>query len=177
MKIYIPQHLLKLPLLANLSAMIRAYAEERGTEGEWKDNWIDRNDPVIKFLRLVITEDMIDTSTQSLDDVIVYISKLFYSVKGTSKVFEYIKRYLGLDIVGDIKYSVDSLSLRISNVSQTDETNFSTSLQEFLEALLYFREFHLEMDGVEITIQSSISNNVGGDSLTYSVFSPEIMTL
>lgn len=177
MKIYIPQHLLKLPLLANLSAMIRTYAEERGQEGEWEDNWIDRNDPVIKFLRLCITEDMIDTSTQTLEDVITYISKLFYSVKGTSKVFDYIKKYLGLEIVGDIKYSVDSLSLRISNVSQTDETNFSTSLQEFLEALLYFREFHLTMDGVEITIQSSINNNVGGDSLTYSVFSPEIMTL
>lgn len=177
MKIYIPQHLLKLPLIKNLSDLIQAYAEERSGQGEWEDNWLDRNDPVIKFLRLCITESMIDTSTQTLDSVIGYLSKLFYSVKGTSKVFEYINKYLGLDIVGDITYSVNSLSLRISNVSQTDETTFSTSLQEFLEALLYFREFHLEMDGVDLTIQSSISNNVGGESMTYSVFTPKIFEL
>ena len=172
MKIYIPPHLLKIPLIKNLSSLIQAYAEERNGQGEWEDNWLDRNDPVIKFLKICITEDMIDTSTQTIDSVIGYLTKLFYSVKGTSKVFDYIRKYLGLDIVGDINYSVRSLSMRISNVSQTDETTFSTSLEEFLEALLYFKEFHLEMDGVELTIKSSINNNVGGESITYTSFTP-----
>lgn len=172
MKIYIPPHLLKIPLIKNLSDLIQTYSEEKSGQGEWEDNWLDRNDPVIKFLKICITKDIIDTTSQDLNSIIGYLTKLFYSVKGTSKVFDYVKKYLGLSIVGDISYSVRSLSIRISNVSQTDETTFSTSLEEFLSALLYFKEFHLEMDGVELTIKSSINNNVGGESMTYSSFTP-----
>lgn len=175
MKIYIPRHLLKLPLINSMAKMITEYANI-AQEDEWQDDWLMRNDPVRKFLDICITEKMIGEG-QDRDSVISYLTKLFYSVKGTLKVFDYIQEYLELDIVGDINYNVDYISLMVTNISQTDETGFSESLKGFLDALIYFRDFKLEMDKVDLTIESSISNNVGGTSLTYKIFSPQVMTL
>lgn len=173
MKIYIPRHLLKLPLINQMAQLIQAYSQEITGEEEWQDNWLVRNDPVLKFLYICINNKMIGEG-QDIDSVISYLAKLFYSVKGTLKVFEYMKKYLGLEIDGDITYNVSSISLRVSNVNQTNEENFSDSLENFLRALVYFRDMKLEMNGVDLDIESSISNNVGGNSLTYRIFQPVI---
>lgn len=173
MKIYIPRHLLKLPLINQMAQLITEYAKDITEGEEWQDNWLMRNDPVLKFLYICIGPESIKDE-QDRDSIISYLARLFYSVKGTLKVFEYMKKYLGLKIDGDIAYNVNEISLTVLDVNQTNEENFAESLSNFLKALIYFKDIRLSMGGVDLDIESSISNNVGGSSLTFKIFQPVI---
>lgn len=175
MKIYIPRHLLKLPLINNLARLIQEYSSITQEE-EWEDKWLERNDPVLRFLNICIKDNMIPEG-QDREAVITYLSHLFYSVKGTVKVLEYVRKFLGIDIIGDIYYDVNTISIHVTNITQTDEVNFVESFKAFLEALLHFRRFDIEMDGADIIVESSVFNNIGGKIQNYCIFSPQILEL
>lgn len=180
MKIYIPQHLKKLPIIDQMDRLIRGYAEYIGNTNQ-EDilpstySYDLLNDPVCRFLSLCMSlsgKNLISPENKE-EDVIKYLTRLFYSVKGTVKVFEYMKKYLGLEIVGDIIYTVDYVEIRITGLSLTDEGNFTYSFRNFLSSLIYFRELVLELDDVDITIRSVISNSVGTNNIIYKVFDVE----
>lgn len=175
MKIYIPAHLKNLEVINKLSKMITEYSENYYEESQesFSDFYSSLNsDPVKKFLSMRITEV---PEGQSLNNIITYISRLFYSVKGTNKVFDYMKKYLNLNIVGDIIYTTKYIEFTISDIDLTDESNFSETLKNFLEALLYFEELRLNIPTVSLNIQGKFDNYFDSKVVTYKKYKSETL--
>lgn len=174
MDIYVPPHLKKIPLINQMCQAIEGYAEYYE---DYSSNFDDyryflKLDPVKRFLSLCIPQGDIDDDEYELR--INYISKLFYSVKGTNKVLEYMKRYLSsLDIQGDIIYTINYIEINLGNVCLDDEVLFYQCLDDFLKELLYFEKISINSNVVNLKISSKIDNIINAGITVYSSFSPE----
>lgn len=163
MKIYIPDHLKSLKIIEQMDQMIKEYSSKYYTSNS--DSFNDyyyslMSDPVKKFVSLCISKDSINES-QDYEEVINYISKLFYSVKGTIKVFDYMKTYLGLVFEGDLVYSTQYIEFKLSDLTLSDENLFYESLTDFLDALLYYRELRINIDSIDLDLTGDINNFIG----------------
>lgn len=170
MKIYIQPHLKKIEVIDQLEKMVRGYSDYYVENvNSFADYYYYdlKNDPVKKFLRLCIQTVSGD---QDYEEVINYLSRLFYSVKGTVKVFDYMKQFLGLKFEGDIVYTTKYIEFKLSEISLTDENLFYESLQEFLEALLYFQELRSSIDSVDLVLGGEIISSVGSGIIGYNKF-------
>lgn len=170
MKIYIPQHLREVDIIDQLYRMIEAYGKEYSNTTNdsfsgYQNYRVD--DPVKKFLELCISEDSIGEN-QDYDEVIRYLSKLFYSVKGTIKIFDYIATFLGLDLDGDILYDGQTITMNFINLNVPNEALFYESLRNFLDALICYVELNTNIDTVDLTIQSNFINYIGGNLRSYN---------
>lgn len=175
MKVYIPNHLRKITIIDQLARMIQEYSTnyyEESTDSFGDYYYSLKNDPVSKFLTLCISEDSIGKD-QNYEDVINYLSRLFYSVKGTVKVFEYMKSFLGLQFSGDIIYTTEYIEFNLSNVSLSDENLFYESLKNFLDALLYYKELRTNIGTVNLVLTGNINNYVGTNLECYNKFVAE----
>lgn len=178
MKIYIPQHLKQLEIIDTLSKMILEYGKYwSGEMNSFSDFYSYlKKDPVQKFL-----SSCLNTATlapgQDPEVVLTYITKLFYSVKGTSKVFDYMKKYLGLNISGDIIYNPELTEIVISSIELDDESTFIESFQEFLKALLIFKDIQISIPEINLVLQDSINSTVGGQAVTYKVTLSRVFSL
>lgn len=158
--------------------LIEAYTKE----GKYVDNTIDtfnnyyyylNTDPVNKFLHFCILESdwSKDHPNEDYESVISYVSRLFYSVKGTCKVFEFMKKYLNLKIT-DIVYTVQNLSFTIEEIelSDIDEKVFYDSLIDFLEALLYFGKADIKIELIKLKLSNTLHNYTGANIVTYKEY-------
>lgn len=173
MNIYIPQHLRKIGVIKQLCQMVQAYGdpenpyylEATGAFDNYK--YCLKLDPVKRFLSLCIPESKYIDSDQDYDAVLSYLSALFYSVKGTLKVFEYMKKYLGLEFQGEIVYTTKYVEFSLKNLKVDDESIFSEAMRDFLNALLYFQEFIFNSNIIGISIESEIKNKLSAGIITY----------
>ena len=179
MKIYIPEHLKKIKLIRDLCKMISEYSEHYYSDNSSSFNdyyYYLKKDPIQKFLSLCITKDNI-AEGQDLEEVIKYISRLFYSVKGTSKVFDYMKKYLGLSISGNIIHNSNYIEITLTSVNLNDEGGFVDAFRDFLEALLYFRELNIVIPEVNLQLKGNIDSEFGGEAVVYKVFVSGILDI
>lgn len=170
MNIYIPSHLRKIGVIGKMCEAIQEYANYwEDTESSFDDYYYYlKIDPVKRFLNLCISEDSI-VSGENYETVINYLSRLFYSVKGTVKVFEYMRRYLGLSIQGEIIYTTKYIEITLAEISLSDEERFITCLSEFLSALLYYGELRLHVGTINMSLSSDIRSLVSGDVIGYNL--------
>lgn len=113
------------------------------------------------------------TPDQKYDEVIRYLTKVFYSVKGTPKVFDYLEKYL---IETDkINYDGGTINIEIDTITLEDEGMWSSAFEKFLDSLCYFHTLDLKMDQVTIKIESEINNSVGTIIVCFKEFSPEVL--
>lgn len=177
MNIYIPKHIKKIGVVDKMCKLIEGYANSQyvvNIEDSFNNyNYYLKTDPVIKFLHICISRDTWNNNhpSEDYDSVISYISRLFYSTKGTCKVFDYIQKYLELDIY-DIQYTVKKLSFTIREVNlvDIDEKVFYDSLIDFLEALLYFGEVTIRIENIKLWLSNTLQNYIGEKTITYKEY-------
>lgn len=167
MNIFIPKYLReRVKIIDQLYNMIRAYYEEYSQTKE-EDSFDQfrfsrRNDYVVRFLDYVIPTKYITTEvngeTVTVEDkttretALNYLSKLFYSVKGTYKVLDYLIDYNILNADEnwwnlnnlnnnkvDISYTARSIDVKVDELPDgLDRELYCDYLEKFLCALLYF---------------------------------------
>lgn len=170
MKVYIPKHLRNLEIVDQMYNMIKSYSENY-TESEDSFNLYQSNlkyDPVRVFVESRVTGDDI-SSDQDYDTVINYLTELFYSVKGTVKVFTYMEEYLNLGVTRGSSwytYTPAILTVDLQNLDVPDSSVFYTQLYNFLSALLYFGMLQIE-GNLNITLKEEIVSYYGSDCLCY----------
>ena len=70
-------------------------------------------DPVRDFVETLVGPEL-EESEADYENVLDYITRMFYSVKGTAKVFDYMDRFFpGFKRSGDIVYDGETLSLSL----------------------------------------------------------------
>ncbi len=152
MKLYIKENLRSIPIINQLYNIVKAYSQTYAEEDE-QDSMEDykyslRNDHVQRFIDYVVP----DSSNQEVrKNKILYLTCLFYCVKGTYKVLDYMIDYGLVD--AEITYTAKNISISINTIPESlDRDLFCTYLEKFLASLLYF-------ELLDITI-SSLSVNV-----------------
>ena len=170
MKIYIPKNLTNIEIVSQLKKMIDGYAEYyEETSGSF-DNYYYylKNDDVKRFITLCISEETLDSS-QEYSEVINYISRLFYSVKGTPLVFNYIEKYLGIKLK-NIVYTAETISFEVEEIETFNINSFVNSLRNFLSALLYYGELTSTIEMINLIIKGEIHTNVSSGIIRYKEF-------
>ena len=176
MELYIPEHLRRIPLIGQLCTLVTKYQdwyEESPTDSFNDYEYSLSTDPVRKFIKECIPEETWELEDQDYTTVINYLAKLFYSVKGTNIVFEYMKRYLNLTFVGDIIYTSEHVEFGLTSLNTSDETLFRDLLEGFLGALLFYSTLTLNIAKINIEIDSTITKYIQAGAVTYRVYSPE----
>lgn len=126
------------------------------------------NDPVKTFVKFCLPEDTIKVGDYKT--TINYITHLFYSVKGTIKVIEYMKSYLNLKLNDDFFYSPKKIRLSFKELNTLNDTLFYNLLRDFLNALLYFNTAIVSTTDGDFYLDDVIKNVVGNKIITYKVF-------
>lgn len=175
MKIYIPRHLRKIGVVSQMCELISLYSSSPIYSNNSLDSFNNyyyylNTDPVNRFLHFCISSDDL-VYGEDYESVINYISRLFYSVKGTYKVFDCMRKYLGFEI-NNLVYTVKELSFTISEVtlSDIDESVFYNSLIDFLSALLYFSSVNIKIELIRLQISNKLKNYTGAHIVTYKEY-------
>ncbi len=132
---------MELPVIQQL---VELYEEYRGnyydsTENSFQSYYSSFDiDPVRDFIETIIGPDL-EATEADYENVLNYITRMFYSVKGTAKVFDFMDRFFpGLQRSGDIVYDGENISLTLVLDNALDNTvEFREGLLSFLQALLW----------------------------------------
>ena len=118
-------------------------------------------DPVKRFLSVMLIND------ETAD--INYLTRLFYSVKGTIQVLNYLKKYLGLEM--SYTYETTCLKLNVERIELdiVDEGTLRVLFTDFLKTLLFFKELDLSVSLVEMHLKSNLPNYVAIDSMLVNI--------
>ena len=172
MRIYIPQHLKKLGIFRDLAKMITEYESKYYVAPQYSFSGYQsymKIDPVLRFVGFCIKKEE-DQSQEEYQAIIDYVTRLFYSVRGTRRVFDYISRYLGIKFVGNPVYTVKTISFSIENdTTWYDVSLFNSYLLEFLECLLYYESLSYKVD-LNLNIQETKEFYYGVDIMTYKIY-------
>lgn len=151
--------------------MIEKYGSEyKVTESSFSDYQTNMKiDPVLRFVGFCVKKKE-DQSEEEYEAILSYIVRLFYSVRGTKRVFDYISRYLGIRFAGDPIYTSKSISFSIdNNTSSYDVSLFNTYLIEFLDTLLYYENLGYKVDwNLDITGEEELY--CGMNIMTYKLY-------
>ena len=174
MKIYIPSHLRKIGLIDMMYQMISHYTTLlESSEDSFDDyHYILKIDPVRKFLNLVYPNSWPE---EIKEETITYLSSMFYSVKGTFKVLDYLVNYgilsgwTNKDVTSQISYSSRKVSISIALVTQ-DEKLFCEYLEQFLCALLYFDELEISIEKIETEVNDRSTTSINHKASFYQYY-------
>ena len=168
MKIYIPSHLKKIKIVEQLSQMIEVYgvlAEEEQSLNKDPYYYYYKQlnyDPVKKFVGLCLSSKISDEVV--LENTVNYITHLFYCVKGSLKVFDYIENHLKINLEKTYDANVGNLSIALRDIPlTTDEESFRNAFGDFLKSLLYINNLNISIDSYQLIItkeQSLIVNTL-----------------
>jgi len=157
MTLYIPQHLRKIGILGDLCKLIEEYGKKYSVvPGNFDDYQLYMKiDPVKRFINMC--------HPNPTEDIVNYLTRCFYSVSGTIRVLEFMKKdgYLPELVLEEYKYTVDLLYLRFRNLSTNfDEGIFYDNLREFLNALLYFGKLKVDIDDLTINLEGELNSHL-----------------
>lgn len=176
MKIYVPIYLRELPIIKNFCDIYEAYIGG-GYYISPKDSMDDyreslKRDPVKYFVNFCLADKEEELGEEEYKNMINYISKMFEAVKGTKRVFDFMKKYLDdfLHIEGDPVYTGQYIEIMFGPIELTDVEQFYTSLLNFLGALLFFEELKTNIGQIGLTVKDEITNYVAGDTVCYKKF-------
>lgn len=176
MELYIPEHLRRIPLIGQLCTLVTKYQDcyEESPVDSFNDyEYSLSTDPVRRFIKECIPEETWESKDQDYTTVINYLAKLFYSVKGTNLVFEYMKQYLNLTFEKDIKYTSERIEFSLVSLNTSDETLFRDLLEDFLDSLLFYSVLVLNIGIINVKIDNTITKYIQAGAVTYRVHSPE----
>lgn len=172
MKIYIPKHLVgRIPIINQLYKMVLGYSTEY--DGERDEDYYyyyyygQRLDDVTRFIEYVIPDD---EDEERRNNNISYLTKLFYSVKGTCKVFDYILKYNLFQTTSEdvITYDSQTISITIEELPfGLDYDVFCEYLEKFLSALVWFENLNISIGSSKIEITGSVTTCLSSGSKEY----------
>ena len=177
MNIYVPKHLRKIKIMEDLCSMIVEYSRKyEGAIGSFDDYQIYlKIDPVRRFIGLCLEEiygDKVKSGTMDRDEyenILEYLTRLFYSVKGTYNVIQYTKRYLGLEFI-DILYTSRILNFTLQKIVGNDISIFDEYFREFLFNLLYIEKLEYSIRGLKQNIEEDLDFYGSLGIMTYKRF-------
>lgn len=153
MTLYIPPHLRKIGILGKMCQVIEAYGEQyQEKPGSFDDYQLYlKIDPVKRFIGMCLS---------STPEIINYLTRCFYELSGTTRVLDLlVEGYLSPILLLDYKYTVDRLYLHFSELTSSfDEGLFYDNLREFLDALLYFGDLKIDIDGLTLNLEGTINS-------------------
>jgi hypothetical protein len=171
MRIYIPKHLRELGIFKDLAEMISVYESGYKDPTSSFDSYQSymKIDPVLRFVSFCIKQED-GQSEEEYRAILDYVTRLFYSVRGTRKVFDYISRYLGIKFVGNPVYTIKSINFSIANDTEWyDVSLFNSYLIDFLNYLLYYESLNYKVDlGIKITEDKEFYCGIGVK--TYKIY-------
>lgn len=171
MRIYIPDHLKKLGIFRDLIKMVEGY------EQEYQDSVTSftdyqsymKIDPVLRFVGFCIKRRD-GQAEEEYQAILEYVTRLFYSVRGTKRVFDYITRYLGIQFIGNPIYTVKTVSFTIANQTEWyDVSLFNTYFLDFLNTLLYYESISYRVD-LGLEIKDTMDTYLGVGMKTYKIY-------
>lgn len=171
MKIYIPPHIKKLGIVRDLCSMITKYAElnvdvQKGSLDYYYYYKTLSYDSVKSFIG--ICKYYNNSDSNSTEDDINYITNLFYAVKGTNKIFDYLTRFLNIKFENYV-YDVGTGELYINldiktynDIFKSDEETFKNSFEKFLKAVLYVKNLSINVSIKEVDnlLSINVENNL-----------------
>lgn len=174
MRIYIPQHLKKLGIFRDLGRMVEEYEKTyQNPTSSFTDyqNYM-KIDPVLRFVSFCIKQEDGQTDEEYIA-ILNYVTRLFYSVRGTRRVLDYVGRYLGIKFIGNPIYTVKTISFSIANQTEWyDVSLFNSYLLDFLSTLLYYESISYKVDlNLEITETKDMYMGIG--LKTYKIYKIE----
>lgn len=177
MRLFVPEHLRNIVVVKQLCKLIEGYADyyEESVESSFDDyEYYMRTDPVKKFINLCLPEEKVYEGVngwnrdQEYESVVNYLASLFYSVKGTYTVFDYMQKYLNLEFIGgDIIYTPRYVEFSLDTLNINDENLFYTTLKDFLDALLYYQELNVNIGKVNLSIENRLVSYINGGAVVY----------
>jgi hypothetical protein len=171
MRIYIPQHLKKLGIFRDLGRMVEEYErsyQDVPTSFTDYQNYM-KIDPVLRFVSFCIKRGE-EQSEEEYVAILEYVTRLFYSVRGTRRVLDYVGRYLGIRFIGNPIYTVKTLSFSIANQTEWyDVSLFNTYLLDFLSALLYYESISYKVN-LNLEVQETKDLYMGIGIKTYKIY-------
>ena len=170
MKIYIPQHLKKLKIFSDLCRMVEEYATNYEDPTSSFDSYQSymKIDPVKRFIGYCVKEVGED---QDYEVILDYLTRMFYSVRGTRKIFDYMKRFLGINFIGEPVYTIKSISFTLDNsLVGEDIAVFNRYLVEFLNYLLYYESLNYRINGLGLEIKDNLEFYCGIGTTTFKLY-------
>ena len=171
MRIYIPQHLKKLGIFRDLGRMVEEYEKNyQDPPSSFTDyqNYM-KIDPVLRFVSFCIKQEEGQTEEEYMA-ILEYVTRLFYSVRGTKRVLDYIGRYLGIKFIGNPIYTVKTISFSIANQTEWyDVSLFNSYLLDFLSALLYYESISYKVD-LNLEVKETKDFYMGIGVKTYKIY-------
>ena len=173
MIVHVPSHLRQnIPIIDQMAKLIEEYTKQFGNEsslGSFDYYYSYYSiDPVKRFIELCLDPD--DYEEESYNDIVSYLVKRFYSVKGTSFVFDYMEKYLDFNFTKGYHYSVNEIIFEIDEVKTTDLAMYIKSLKEFLSALLYYGDLAATIRLAELSVEETISSYIDYDFVKFREF-------
>lgn len=179
MNIYIPKHIKNIPVVSKMCDLINAYNNsgmyyDSNSQDPYNDYYYYlKTDPVARFLHFCLhtTNWEEEHPGEDYESAIYYLSKIFYSSKGTYGLFDLMSRYLGFKIVS-VEYNGWRLRLTIDSVtlSDIDEITFFNAFYDFLNALLYFGGCDIDIENINLLISNTLITRIGATLKTYKDF-------
>lgn len=134
------------------------------------DDYLDdfNKDPVGYFLALMLPIDSMvniykdeDIREEEYENKMNFLLALFYSVKGTFKVLDYLKLYNIFGSSGvNISYTTKNITIEIDSID-VPVNQFYSAFEDFLTNLLYFEKLVIKIgkfnSSIEINNRSSIT--------------------
>lgn len=178
MKVYIPKYLRKIKIIDQLYNIILSYSEVAQEPGDaFSDyRYRQKTDPVRAFLNSQVPEEVgqdgkvyVKGTDQLYQSVVTYLAELFYEVKGTTKVFDYMTEYLGLGDTGEdwYRYSPQRLEITLNTTKISDIAQFNQLLTEFLRSLLYFGELSIN-GSIELKVSEELKMYYGANLVSHT---------
>lgn len=144
------------------------YSETTNNFDDWKYNL--GSDPVIRFISRCKPKTETETD-EEYEGKINYLVRMFYSVKGTTLVLEYLRYYLSGKLFTGItyEYSPEVLKITMEGLnSSIDPELFFKEQKEFLDALIYQGTKEEEISGnLKLTIEEKFANHSSANILVY----------
>ena len=79
-------------------------------------------------------------------------------------------KYLGINFIGDVSYSINEVMFEIEEVTVTDISVYIKTLKEFLSALLYYYDLNVIIDLMNLKISEVLSVYYSASAQKYKEF-------
>lgn len=173
MTIYIPKHLRdNIEIFKQMYDMVVKYAEIT-TEPRYAFSdyhWSLSNDPVKRFLDLCISNQYSEVDEEDYSAIINYLTALFYSVKGTHKIFDYLLNYNIIKTSkAKIKYTSKSIDITLDGIT-IERGLFCEAFEKFLCALLFFDSLKITINNLDITMRGELGVSINHGELHYQFY-------